>query len=147
MGFAVWASQPSSISGAVGGSTVTMNSHETAFDMSRSAQNFYALTNNAKYEKDGGSISFANEASLTTLDQRKFASLAPGAYWTNTTVVFPCEGPSNATGTFGTLTVTIASMRVESSNDADQGGRKARQVGFKLLSTDGATSPLSYVVT
>lgn len=147
MGFAVNAAQPTSVSGKYGGTTVTLSSHVTQFNISQSAENFYLRSNNLKYEQDGGAVGYQDSAELVCYDLRKHASLGPGAYWSTVTATYASEGASANGGTYGTLTATISAMRIESSNKADNNGRLAISATCKLLSVNGTTAPVSWAVS
>lgn len=146
MGSAVWAAQPTTVTGTANGSAVTLSSHLTQMNFSASAENFYLKANNAKYDTDGGSIGFEDTVDIVTYDLRKHAAFARGAYWTSVVAAYACEGPSANSGSYGTLTKTISAMRIESSNTSDQGGRMAIQVTAKCLSINGTTAPVTTAI-
>ena len=145
MGFAVNAGQPTSIIGTAGASTgISMTSHVTKADINRSAENFYLKANNGKYDLDGGSLGFAESVSITTYDMRRTSNLSPGTLWKNIKFAFASEGASASSGTYGIWTATVAQMRIEQCNAAEQGGRLALDVSAKILSADGTTAPVAW---
>lgn len=146
MGYAVNASQPSSLAGTAGATAVSLSAHLLEFLVSENAETFAGRDTNKKYAQDGGLLTVTQSATFQITDVSQRTHFQAGKLWRNLAATYASEGASANSGNYGTLTITLARARVNACSPVDIGGRLALSGGMDVYSTDGNTNGVSYAV-